>query len=207
AVRPADLALDPPGDDFVEREATVRGRTWRFVTRPGLFSWSALDEGTRRLIEHMEIGPRDHVLDLGCGYGIVGVVAGHEAREGRVVMVDISASALEASRRTLSLYALPHCEVRLSDVIDGVRGEWFDVVVTNPPIHQGFGVEREVAMQFVHDAVHVLRPGGRLYLVGAVVLPYRAIIERVFGNVEVLFDDRHYRVYRAVHRPRRGGAG
>lgn len=207
AVRPADLALDPPGDDFVEREATVRGRTWRFVTRPGLFSWSALDEGTRRLIEHMEIGPRDHVLDLGCGYGIVGVVAGHEAREGRVVMVDISASALEASRRTLSLYALPHCEVRLSDVIDGVRGERFDVVVTNPPIHQGFGVEREVAMQFVHDAVHVLRPGGRLYLVGAVVLPYRAIIERVFGSVEVLFDDRHYRVYRAVHRPRRGGAG
>lgn len=203
ASRPAHLEIGPPGDDFVEREAVVRGRTWRFVTRPGLFSWSALDEGTRHLIEQMEIRPADHVLDLGCGYGIVGVIAGHEAREGRVVMVDISAAALEASRRTLALYSLPHVEIRLSDVIDGVRGEQFDVVVTNPPIHQGFGVEREVAMQFVYDAPSVLRPGGWLYLVGAVVLPYRAIIERVFGNVEILFDDRHYRVYRAIHMPRR----
>lgn len=203
ATRPPALPIELPGDDFVERTAEVRGRIWRFVTRPGLFSWAGLDEGTRRLIEHMEIRPHEHVLDLGCGYGIVGVVAAHEAWEGRVVMVDISAAALEASRRTVALYALPHVEIRLSDVIAGVRGERFDVVVTNPPIHQGFGVEREVAMQFVHDAPLVLRPGGRLYLVGAVVLPYRTIIERVFGNVEVLFDDRHYRVYRAVHTPRR----
>ncbi|MBO9360969.1 MAG: class I SAM-dependent methyltransferase [Thermoflexus sp.] len=203
ATRPPDLSLEPPGEDFVEHEATVRGRTWRFFTRPGLFSWSALDEGTRRLIEQMEIRPQDHVLDLGCGYGIVGVIAGHEARQGRVVMVDLSAAALEASRRTLSLYELPHVEVRRSDGIDGVRGERFDVVVTNPPIHQGFGVEREVATQFVHDAPAVLRPGGRLYLVGAVVLPYRALIEQAFGNVEILFDNRRYRVYRAIHRPRR----
>ncbi len=203
ATRPGHVDLEPPGDDFVEREAVVRGRAWRFVTRPGLFSWSALDVGTRHLLEQMEIHPRDHVLDLGCGYGIVGVIAGHEAREGQVVMVDISAAALEASRRTLALYSLPHVEVRLSDVIDGVRGEQFDVVVTNPPIHQGFGVEREVAIQFVYDAPSILRPGGRLYLVGAVVLPYHSIIERAFGNVEILFDDRHYRVYRAIHMPRR----
>ncbi|MDW8064434.1 MAG: methyltransferase [Anaerolineae bacterium] len=203
ADRPPHLEIEPPGDDFVEREAVVRDRVWRFVTRPGLFSWSDLDEGTRHLIEQMEIRPEDHVLDLGCGYGIVGVIAGHEARKGRVVMVDISAAALEASRRTLALYSMPHVEIRLSDVIDGVRRERFDVVVTNPPIHQGFGVEREVAIQFVYDALSVLRPGGRLYLVGAVVLPYRTIIEQVFGNVEILFDDHHYRVYRAVHKPRR----
>ena len=200
AVRPADLELEVLSDDFVLREAEAWGRIWRFYTRPGMFAWEGLDEGTRLLLEVLELNPHDHVLDLGCGSGLVGVVAAHEAPEGRVVLVDVSASALEAAQRTLRLYKLPceRVEVRYSDIIDAVRDEKFDVVATYPPVHQGWGTEREVALQFVRDAPKVLRPGGRLYVVGAAGLPYKRLLRELFGNVEVLADTGSHQVYRAV---------
>ncbi len=200
AARPAELELEPPGDDFVLREAEARGRIWRFYTRPGLFAWEGLDAGTRLLFEVLELNPHDHVLDLGCGSGLVGAVAAHEAAEGRVVLVDVSASALEAARRTLRLYKLPceRVEVRYSDIIDAVRDEKFDVVATYPPVHQGWGTEREVALQFVRDAPKVLRPDGRLYVVGAAGLPYKRLLRELFGDVQVLADVGSHQVYRAV---------
>jgi 16S rRNA (guanine1207-N2)-methyltransferase len=200
AVRPANLELEPPGDDFMLREAEARGRTWRFYTRPGMFAWEGMDEGTCLLLEVLELNPRDHVLDLGCGSGLIGAVAAHETIEGRVVLVDVSASALEAARRTLMLYKLPggRVEVRYSDIIDAVRDEKFDVVATYPPVHQGWGTEREVALQFVRDAPKVLKLGGRLYVVGAAGLPYRRLLRGLFGNVEVLVDTGSNQVYRAV---------
>jgi 16S rRNA (guanine1207-N2)-methyltransferase len=200
AVRPADLELEPPGDDFVLREAKARGRIWCFYTRPGMFAWEGLDEGTRLLLEVLELSPYDHVLDLGCGSGLIGAVTAHEADEGRIVLVDVSASALEAARRTLRLYKLPceRVEVRYSDIIDAVRDEKFDVVVTYPPVHQGWGTEREVALQFVRDAPKVLKSGGRLYVVSAAGLPYRRLLRELFGSVEVLADTGSHQVYRAV---------
>jgi 16S rRNA (guanine1207-N2)-methyltransferase len=81
----------------------------------------------------------------------------------------------------------------------------FDVVITNPPFHQGVGVDYEVACQFVRDATRVLRPGGRLFLVANRFLRYGDLIREVFGNVDTAHADHRYHVLTAVAQA--GGLG
>jgi len=189
-----------PSRDGQVCEATVRGRTIRFITRPGVFSHGELDAGTRALIETMVIRPGEVVLDLGCGCGIIGAVAAQAARQ--AILVDCSAAALEASRATLELNkATAHTQVIASDCASAVRDMRFDVVVTNPPFHQGLGVEFHVAQQFVRDAAEVLlEGGGRLILVANRFIRYERTMRDLFAKVLTLYEDRRFQVLEAVRR-------
>jgi 16S rRNA (guanine1207-N2)-methyltransferase len=188
----------PSGDSQV-CETTIRGQTVRFATRPGVFSHGELDAGTRALIETMAIRSDDTVLDLGCGCGIVGAVAAQTAR--RVVLVDSSAVALEAARATCELSGVTNrVQVLASDCASAVRGMRFDVVATNPPFHQGLGVEFDVAQQFVRDAAEVLAEGGgRLYLVANRFIRYERVMSG-FSQVTTVYEDNHFRVLEAKRR-------
>jgi 16S rRNA G1207 methylase RsmC len=157
-----------------------------------------VDEGTRRLVESMEIGPQERMLDLGCGYGLAGLVAADMAPRGEVVLVDADGVAVEAARRTLERNEVAHAEVRLSDCGAAVLDRTFDVVVTNPPFHQGRGVSYEVACQFIRDAAAVLQPGGRLYLVANRFIPYGREMEGLFQEVGFAYRDHRFQVWRAV---------
>jgi 16S rRNA (guanine1207-N2)-methyltransferase len=179
-------------------EAMVRGQPVRFATGPGVFSRGELDAGTRALMETMVVRPGDAVLDLGCGCGVVGAVAARTAR--RVILVDHSAAALAASRSTLELNGVTNAEVLASDCAKAVYDQRFDVVVTNPPFHQGLGVEFDVAQQFVRDAAHVLVKGsGRLYLVANRFIRYERMMGSLFSQVRTAYEDNHFRVLEAVH--------
>jgi 16S rRNA (guanine1207-N2)-methyltransferase len=88
--------------------------------------------------------------------------------------------------------------VLLSDCAAAVLERRFDVVITNPPFHQGVGVDYEVACQFVRDSARVLRSGGRLFLVANRFLRYGDLIKEVFGSVETAYADNRYHVLTAV---------
>ena len=152
----------PPNDynRYREQAFSVRGQVFHVVTKPGIFSWDRLDTGTRLLIETMEVDPTDTVLDLGCGYGIVGLAAAGMAPQGRVYLADSNVVAVEATRRTLALNNVTNAEARLSDCASAVRDVAFDVVATHLP--RG----KATARQFIVDAVAVLKLGGRLYMAG-----------------------------------------
>ena len=178
-------------------EAMVHGQPVRFATGPGVFSRGELDAGTRALAETMVIRPGDTVLDLGCGCGVVGVVAARTARQ--VVLVDHSAAALAASRATLELSGATNAEVLASDCAEAVRDRRFDVVATNPPFHQGLGVEFDVAQQFVRDAARVLvKEGGRLYLVANRFIRYERVMGNLFPRTTTAYEDKRFRVLEAV---------
>ncbi len=177
-------------------ETTARGQPIRFVTRPGVFSHGELDPGTRALIETMVNKPGEIVLDLGCGSGIVGVVAAQ--MDGRVVCVDSSAIALKATQATLELNGLASAQVLASDCASAVHDVHFDVVATNPPFHQGLGVEHDVAQQFVRDAACVLKPDGRLYLVANRFIRYERMMEGWFNRVSTVYEDNRFHVLEAV---------
>jgi 16S rRNA (guanine1207-N2)-methyltransferase len=162
-----------------------------------------VDAGTAALVGAMEIGAGERVLDLGCGTGLAGLAAARRAGEGRVVLVDADVRAVESARRTLAANGIANAEVLVSDCGSAVSAHRsdagrFDVVITNPPFHQGVGVEYAVARQFVRDAARVLGRGGRLFLVANRFLRYGELVREVFGNVETAYADSRYHVLAAM---------
>ncbi|MCX7683289.1 MAG: methyltransferase [Anaerolineae bacterium] len=208
ALKPPTRHLSPPAESYrvMTHAVELDGIPTTLVSKPGVFAWDRLDDGTAALVQAMEINPSDGVLDLGCGTGLAGVAAARRAPEGKVVLVDADLRAVESARRTLAANHIANGTVLLSDCAsvffhDAAR-QVFDVVITNPPFHQGVGVDYEVACQFILDAARILRRGGRLFLVANRFLRYRELIRRAFGNVEVVYSDNRYQVFtaRAVKR-------
>jgi 16S rRNA (guanine1207-N2)-methyltransferase len=198
AVRPADLEPTPPADGYVTRTITLDGVETVLVSKPGVFAWDRLDDGTAALVGAMEVGDGEQVLDLGCGTGLAGLAAARRAGRDGVVLVDADARAVESARRTLSASGGVDGQVLLSDCGSAVLERCFDVVITNPPFHQGVGVDYEVACQFVRDAARVLCRDGRLFLVANRFLRYGDLIRETFGNVATAYADSRYHVLTAV---------
>jgi 16S rRNA (guanine1207-N2)-methyltransferase len=178
-------------------QARLRGKVWTFVTDRGVFAASGIDPGTRALIEAMRIEPGDRVLDLGCGYGPIGIVAAHLAPEGRVVLVDVNERAVALAGENARRHHLANIEVLAGDGVDPVRGRTFDVVATNPPIRAGRAVLRRLLAE-IHE---VLRPGGRLYLVARTAQGAKTLANEIgtrVGPVREVAQQAGYRVYEAV---------
>jgi 16S rRNA (guanine1207-N2)-methyltransferase len=197
---PADAA---PHDDYYGwRTATaqVSDEQIAYATKPGLFSWKRLDEGTRLLIEALHARPlrrEDEVLDLGCGSGVLTLVAARQACEGHVTGVDVDGRAVEATHRTLALNEITNARSLLGDCVEAVYDRLFDAVVTNPPFHQERATTYAIAEQIIQDAARLLRPFGRLYLVANQFLKYEPIIEQAFGQAQLLSRNRGFKVWYA----------
>lgn len=198
-VWPEGMEAPPLTDTYVSRSLTLDGVETTLVSKPGVFAWDRLDGGTARLVDAMEVDAGDRVLDLGCGTGLAGLAAARRAPRGAVVLVDIDLRAVRSARRTLEANAIRNAEVLLSDGISRVVGESpFDVVVTNPPFHQGREVDYAVTHQFVCHAQAVLRPGGRLFLVANRFIGYDDLIQQTFGNVGTAYVGSSYHVLTAT---------
>jgi len=182
-------------------ETTLRGRKYSFGTRAGVFSRKDMDDGTRLLIESVEIAPMNSVIDVGCGYGPIGIAAAHMASVGRVVMVDTNARAVECASKNIETHHLHHArknnkprvEAIVSDRFDGVRGERFDRVVSNPPFHAGV----DVLYPLVDEAYAHLRFHGKMYLVLMRYVGIKRHIEKVFGNCTVVASEGKHTVLMA----------
>lgn len=143
-----------------ERQIEVKalGRTLRFTTDAGVFSRDGLDRGTEVLLNALpELEGR--VLDLGCGWGAVGVSLGAKDPGLEIVMTDLNARAVELARRNLLQNGV-HAEVLQGDGFAPVTGT-FDAIVTNPPIRAG----KAVIYGLFDRARDFLNPGGSLYVV------------------------------------------
>lgn len=163
------------------------------ITMPGVFSWEHLDEGTALLLDHLGVEAGLDVLDIGCGYGIIGMVA---ARQGaRVTMVDDNLLAVRCARNSVLANDLGEmCEVFPSDVTSAVRDHTYDLVLSNPPFHKGVDVDTSVATRIVREAAMVLRQDGRLRIVANRFLPYDRVMRDTFGNVTTIAATGRYRV-------------
>jgi 16S rRNA (guanine1207-N2)-methyltransferase len=212
AVRPAHLpptaeAHRIPWSDeahFHRFTAETPAGPVEILTRPGVFSWDRLDAGSRALLDTMRIEPGDDVLDIGCGYGVVGVAAARLSRTGTAVLVDVDAEAVRSARRTVLENGLDdRVEVLPGDAAGPVGERRFDVVVTNPPFHLGKGTNLDIPAHFIRDAARVLKPGGRLYLVANRTLPYERWLDDAFGEHTVIRDGREFKVLSAVAPARR----
>ncbi|SFB61376.1 16S rRNA (guanine1207-N2)-methyltransferase [Cohnella sp. OV330] len=180
-------------------EAELRGQKLQFVSDSGVFSRDGVDYGSRVLVEHIELGQQDRVLDVGCGYGPIGLTAARLVPRGHVTMLDVNERAVALSRENAALNGIGNVDIQVSDLYEAVGGRTFDVILSNPPIRAG----KAVVHRILEEAVSHLNPGGSLWIViqtkqGAPSA--RAKLEACFGEDQVTEagKDKGYRVYRAI---------
>jgi 16S rRNA (guanine1207-N2)-methyltransferase len=179
---------------------TLRGRPMRLLQDDRVFAKGRLDPATRMLAEVFEIPPGFVVLDLGCGSGVLGILAALLEPSSRVTLVDSDPLAVEVSRRNAVLNGVSNVVVYLSDVLsdlpdaDRGRSPAFDVVLMNPPFHRGRLHDVSIAERFMTDASRALRPGGHLYVVCSRFLRYEPLLERLAGTVREVAGDRRFKV-------------
>ena len=144
----------------VECAYTYRGISLAFRTDAGVFSKGEVDTGTRLLLEALPEEMDGDILDLGCGWGVIGISIARKWPGTRVTMADVNTRALELSRGNAELNGAKVACVE-SDGMAALAGQAFDAVVTNPPIRAG----KQVIYKMFADAAKSLKPGGALYLV------------------------------------------
>lgn len=185
-------AIDRLREDIVF-ESTLRGQRLKFHSTWGLFSPREVDEGSRLLLEHVAVNSGDDCLDLGCGYGPIGLTLARLGPQGRTLLVDKDFVAVELAEKNARLNGIGNAESMLSNGFAHIpRDRRFDLVASNVPAKVG----KELLQILLHDARSRLKPGGRLYVV--TVTGLRRFIERhckdVFGNYEKLKQGKHYTV-------------
>ncbi len=144
-------------------QITIRVRDHPFVFRTdaGVFSRSDLDRGTELLLEAIELGPCESVLDLGCGYGAIGIVAARLSEGGHVILTDVNERAVALARANVAANDIRNAEVRLGDLYAPVADAFFDHILCNPPIRAG----RKVVDRIIGEAPSHLLDGGHLWIV------------------------------------------
>ena len=175
-------------------ETKILNREMRFHTDAGVFSRDDVDPGSRLLIE--TAGKlRGRVLDMGCGWGPVGLSLAMENPEADVLMADINERAVELSERNRRMNGVLNAQVIASDGFESVEGE-FEHILSNPPIRAG----KKVIYGMFDESFRRLIEGGTLTIVirkqqGAPSA--KKHLEEVFGNAEIVARDGGYWIIRS----------
>ena len=175
-----DRDLDRLRQDIVFEEK-LKDRAYIFHATWGLFNPKRVDPGTRLLIDYLQAAPNDRCLDLGCGYGPVGLALGHQCPEGEVQMIDKDFVAVDYANANAERNGLENCRAYLSNAFSNVPADArFDTIASNLPAKVG----NEMLTLIMHDAHARLVPGGKLWVVTISGLKdyVKRNFKEIFGN-------------------------
>lgn len=162
-------------------ETDVRGFRLRLQTSEELFSPRYVDRGTLAMLSVADIRPGDKVLDLGCGCGVVGIVAAKLVGSTNVVMVDNDPLAVELARYNAELNGVGGIRVEQSDGVSALDDTDFTVILSNPPYHESFAVPK----RFIEKGFNRLQMDGRFYMVTKRRTWYKNKFISIFGGVKI----------------------
>ncbi|MCM3737733.1 class I SAM-dependent methyltransferase [Bacillus cytotoxicus] len=177
-------------------EYTLRGSRFVFLSDHGVFSKNEVDFGSRLLIEAFQMPDvQGDVLDVGCGYGPVGLSLAKESRERAVHMVDVNERALELAGENAANNQIGNIRIYKSSVYENVSGR-YAAILSNPPIRAG----KQIVHEILEKAVDHLVPGGELWIViqkkqGAPSAMKK--LEEVFDDVEVVEKKKGYYIIKS----------
>ncbi|MGW6055618.1 methyltransferase [Streptomyces sp. NPDC055189] len=175
------------------------------VNHAGVFCADRLDIGTRFFLRHLPTGRgAEHIVDLGCGNGVLGTAAAVADPQARVTFIDESYPAVASAEATFRANALDssRAEFVAGDALAAVPAGSVDLVLNNPPFHSHQATSGATAWRMFSGARAALRPGGELWVVGNRHLQYHVKLRKLFGNSQVVASDPKFVVLRAVKRDR-----
>jgi 16S rRNA (guanine1207-N2)-methyltransferase len=173
--------------------AYLRGRAFEFFTASGVFSKKRIDHGTRLLVESMILPKEGFALDIGCGYGAVGIVAAAIQPSLEVYLVDVNKRAVWLARQNIEKNRVYNAEAKPGFLYEPVKDLTFDCVLSNPPVSAGMKTVRAIILEATE---HMACKSTFQMVVKSKVAGKRlcAFFEEAFGKVEVLARESGYRV-------------
>ncbi len=168
------------------------------ISLPGVFSHGRLDKGTELLLQQLDNLPSGHLLDFGCGAGIVGAALKRRYPASQLTLLDVDAFAVASSRLTLAANGLD-AEVITGDGIAAAPVQ-LAAIISNPPFHQGVHTHYHTTEQLFRNAAQHLQSGGLLRIVANSFLRYQPLIEEHLGACQTLTEANGFRIYQANRR-------
>lgn len=159
-----------------------------FKTSSEVFSPQNADKGTLAMLSVVEFKAGDKILDLGCGYGIVGILAAKIVGANNVIMTDVDDKAVELARENIVLNNVPETKVCKSDGFKNIDDKDFTMILSNPPYHADFSVPKE----FIEKGFNRLVIGGKMYMVTKRKDWYKNKLISVFGGVKINEIDEYF---------------
>ncbi|MGD8565739.1 MAG: class I SAM-dependent methyltransferase [Candidatus Bathyarchaeota archaeon] len=172
----------------------IRRQSFSFLTASGVFSNRRIDPGTKLLAESMILPSEGRVLDLGCGYGVVGIAAAAFNHNLELFLVDINERAVWLSKQNIKLNNIDNAGARQGSLYEPVEDLTFNCILTNPPVSAGMETVRAIVLQ----APQHLEVKGSFQMVVRSKIGGKTLsqfLENVFGNMEVLSRKSGYRVF------------
>jgi 16S rRNA (guanine1207-N2)-methyltransferase len=178
---------------WVEFSIPFSNHTIQIRSLPGVFSFDHLDAGTEMLLSVIHTPRGAHVIDIGCGYGIIGLFAAHQGA-GLVDLVDNNLLAVAACRETLCLNRITNAKVFAGDLLNPVISNKYDLILSNPPFHTGHKVDYQIAQAMIRQSYQALNPGGQMLIVTNRFIRYDHLIQEIFGNHSILAESGKFHV-------------
>ncbi len=177
-------------------QTRLRGMPFKFLTASGVFSKKRVDLGTRLLIEAMVLPKTGYVLDMGCGYGAVGIAAAKLNPKLQVVMVDVNERAIRLARQNIRLNKVYNAKVRKGHLYQPVQNILFNCVLSNPPVSAGLTTVKAIITE---APKHMVEKATLQMVVKSKIGGRRLqqIFEEAFGNCTILARESGYRVLMA----------
>lgn len=185
-----------PDNDYAELRQVQHGNM-TFYSKPGVFGWDKIDKGSVLLVGVLpkvfgDMKGATSVLDLGCGWGYL-MLATRDMDIARRVAVDNNMAAVAAARRNFSDAGLT-VETLADDAGSQLR-ERFDLLLCNPPFHQGFAVSERLTRHFLAAAARVSRRSTRAIFVVNQFIPLERLAPEYFGNCRLLAEGSGFNVF------------
>jgi 16S rRNA (guanine1207-N2)-methyltransferase len=177
------------------------GTDWLIHNHANVFSRGSLDIGARLFLENLPKDLQGHIVDLGCGNGIIGMRALVQNPQAQMTFVDESYMAVASSELNVD-HNLPQemdrCQFEVNNSLAGIERESLQAVLCNPPFHQQHAITDHTAWQMFCDAKRCLQVGGELWIVGNRHLDYYQKLRRLFGNCTTVASNQKFLILKAV---------
>jgi len=180
------------------------GTDYQIGNHANVFSRGGLDVGARFFLQHLPSDLEGEIVDLGCGNGVIGLMALQQNPLAQLHFVDESYMAVASSRMNIEANRpqdLARSEFRVNNSLAGFPSDRLHAVLCNPPFHQQSAVTDHIAWQMLRDARRCLQDGGELRIVGNRHLDNYHKMKKLFGNCTTVASNQKFVVLRSVKMP------